>query len=322
MPSISAVSANSSSPGYNVASLPRAPTPTTHLMPVVSTSGGLQESLAESGNRPLHASGGRLWQSLWVPVDPSPQARFAHLHIGQWRQFREVDVSFHERLTVLTGANASGKTTLLNILGRHFNIWQQLYGVPVPTKPGQFEWRSDNRLLGDAVRGVGTLTYSENDATFEAAVTVPATGLQYDVGLSPQRHVPGIYIPSHRPAGAYQALANIPLQFSPGSYILQQYLNELRNRYVGGTSPKGPMLLMKEALICAAIFGEGNSAIQADPEAYEIWIEFQEKLRQLLPASLGFIELAVRRPDIVIRTETADFILESMSGGVGAIVEP
>ena len=40
--------------------------------------------------------------------------------VGGWRQFRRMDVEFHERLTVLTGANGSGKTSILNVLARHF----------------------------------------------------------------------------------------------------------------------------------------------------------------------------------------------------------
>ncbi|MFC3243974.1 AAA family ATPase [Gordonia humi] len=35
--------------------------------------------------------------------------RFSRIQISNWRQFRNVDVKFHNRLTVLTGANGSGK---------------------------------------------------------------------------------------------------------------------------------------------------------------------------------------------------------------------
>jgi len=78
---------------------------------------------------------------------------------------------------------------------------------------------------------------------------------------------------------------------------------------------------MKEALIAAAVFGEGNAAVEPNPDARSIWSGFQDVLRHVLPASLEFTELKVRLPDVLIRTRTADFLLEAMSGGVNAIIE-
>jgi predicted ATP-dependent endonuclease of OLD family len=46
--------------------------------------------------------------------------KFKSLKISNWKQFHAIDIEFHKKLTVLTGSNASGKTTLLNLLGRHF----------------------------------------------------------------------------------------------------------------------------------------------------------------------------------------------------------
>ena len=48
---------------------------------------------------------------------------FTELKLEEWQQFRSVDMEFHPRLTVLTGANGSGKTTILNLLARHAD-WQ------------------------------------------------------------------------------------------------------------------------------------------------------------------------------------------------------
>jgi len=44
---------------------------------------------------------------------------FQKLTIQNWQQFQNIEVDFHDRLTILTGANASGKTTILNLLARH-----------------------------------------------------------------------------------------------------------------------------------------------------------------------------------------------------------
>lgn len=43
---------------------------------------------------------------------------FTRLNIKEWRQFSDVDIVFHNHLTVLTGANGAGKTTILNLLSK------------------------------------------------------------------------------------------------------------------------------------------------------------------------------------------------------------
>ncbi|MFC1718335.1 AAA family ATPase [Candidatus Poribacteria bacterium] len=37
---------------------------------------------------------------------------FKSLKINNWKQFDAIDIEFHDRLTILTGANASGKTIM------------------------------------------------------------------------------------------------------------------------------------------------------------------------------------------------------------------
>jgi len=251
----------------------------------------------------------------------TPSTRFERLHLSRWRQFADVDLLFHPRLTVLTGANASGKTTLLNILGRHFNWLTQVLGVPVRQKSGTIVWRTDNRRAEDGARAIGELVYRTEDRAIESSLTVPDAVQSYDVSIGGQQFVPGIFVASHRSLSMYQPLANIPLQFSASNILLDQFVGELRSRWQGSGSGRSPVSYMKEALIAAAIFGEGNQSVEADPEAWAIWTGFQDVLRKVLPDSLEFESLVVRRPDLVIRTRSAEFLLEAMSGGINAIVE-
>lgn len=229
---------------------------------------------------------------------------------------------FHPTLTVLTGANASGKTTLLGILGQHFNWATQLLGIPIRDRSsGATVWRSDVRESGPGARQIGQLIYRLVDQEIAAPLLVQADAQQYQVGIQGQQFVPGVYISSHRSLSMYQPLATLPLQFSPSSLLLDQFMGEIRTRWAGGSSGRTPLSFMKEALIAAAIYGEGNSSVEPNPEAQQVWDGFQAVLVRVLPQSLQFRKLTVRLPDLLIETGSSEFLLESMSGGVNAIIE-
>jgi hypothetical protein len=67
--------------------------------------------------------------------------------------------------------------------------------------------------------------------------------------------------------------------------------------------------------------GYGNRAVVANDEARQIWEGFQIVLRSFLPSSLKFRELQVRDGDVLVKTETAEFPLEAVSGGLSAMLE-
>jgi hypothetical protein len=50
-----------------------------------------------------------------------------------------------------------------------------------------------------------------------------------------------------------------------------------------------------------------------------MFLEFQEVLAKLLPGHIGFERIEVRSPDVVLRTRSGTFALESMSGGLNAL---
>lgn len=250
----------------------------------------------------------------------SPQVE--SLALRGWRQFADVELQFHPTLTVLTGANGSGKTTLLGILGKHFNWATQLLGVPFRERgSGTTIWQPDNRTGDGGPRIVGKLVYAIGDQRLDAPLQVPGGSQQYEVQITGQQFVPGVYIASHRSLSTYQPLASLPVQFSASSVLLDQYMNELRNRWSGGYSGRSPLSHMKEALVAAALYGEGNSAVEPNAEAAAIWEGFQAVLARVLPRTLEFEELVVRLPDVLIRTRTSEFLLEAMSGGISAIIE-
>nr|WP_315849822.1 AAA family ATPase [Zavarzinella formosa] len=107
-------------------------------------------------------------------------------------------------------------------------------------------------------------------------------------------------------------------------------MNEVIGRYTGErygpmgllrSNSKSPSYELKRSLMSLATFGYGNQAVERNEEAVRIFEGFQDILRIMLPASLGFKKIRIRMPDVLLETETGDFSLEAVSGGIAAIVD-
>lgn len=251
---------------------------------------------------------------------------FTALEIHDWRQFEGIEIQFDDRLTVLTGANASGKSTILNVLARHF-AWQRLYLSAPRREKDRWLWSVLGRLRAQVPQGtqtqVGSLTYGSGAiASLVVPEGSPNERTQYDIQLNPQQSVTGLYLASHRVvAGNYVPVASIPTAVANPDQMLDLFTNEVRTRWLGSYSQKSPMLVLKESLLSAAVFGQGGEAVERDSEAAEIWTGFQNILQEIFPRSLGYRRLRVRNPDIIVETETDDFVFDEASGGLVALIE-
>jgi hypothetical protein len=247
---------------------------------------------------------------------------FAKLSLWNWRQFGNVELAFHERLTVLTGANGAGKTTMLNILSQHFG-WRFLFmSEPVMDRKGALRYFSGSGgsvAPEEARRQVGLLVYSDGH---ESPVSVPTeVSANYDVTIDSRREQPGLFLPSHRPAYSYQAVTDIPTQVDAREQLFEQYLSNLRNFWVSNSRIESPSLRLKRSLISLATFGYGNEAVEANPEARETFEGFQDVLSILLPDHIGFQRLRIRSPEVVLETAAGSFSLDGASGGVAALID-
>lgn len=272
---------------------------------------------------------------------------FSAMELKGWRQFDHVEIDLTKQATVLTGQNGCGKTTLLNILNRHFGwslhfvatpyfsrkkntkLWSDIYRPSSRANSTQAN-ASTSRERGDPIDGdfedignvdqstisIGAIRYNDGsscDIRISALV-----GNQYDLDYGSMQPVVGLHIPSHRPIASYTHVPNIPTDPKTATQEYQQY-QQLLIQFYGGQRGENPGKIQKQSLISFAVFGEGNSAVTPNPEIKHHLDQFQEVLRKVLPKSLGFRRLEIRMPDVVLVTETGDFSLDAMSGGVNAV---
>lgn len=251
-------------------------------------------------------------QDLTEAMDAKrPRGKFTitRLSVSNWRQFSSVELKIHPRLTILTGANAAGKTTLLNLFAPHFNWQAQLVSRTESTK---FTTPAEIR--------VGRLYYSNGVHTNlwqHSGPGISMSNVQY-TGMEP---VPGIFISSHRSVSSYRPLESLPARFSEADSMLAQFAGEVQSRYSGGSGQYPPLYRMKEALISAALHGYGNQVVRETPLAIEIWEGFQKILRTFLPRDLQFESLVVENGELLLKTATSEFPLEAASGGLSAMLE-
>lgn len=298
---------------------------------------------------------------------------FKSLSLDGWRQFRRIEVDFHPRLTVLTGANGAGKTTLLSIISRHLG-WGNQY-IATPSRRGsvtspityspdlwEVEELVDGSLPADfqllerwdvsklsemnqveyllqleayrkqAIEAlqtkrhptgptttIGRIEYSSGSVS---GIEIPASGGHvYDLYIPNQQSIEGVHIPSHRAASAYQQVQNIPTIPRRRADVFNNYVNLVRARFMGGHTQWSPQYYMKETLIALATFGYGNAAMDADSESAKLFEDFQKVLARMLPATLGFKRLVIRVPEVVLETDTGDFSIDALSGGVSAVID-
>jgi energy-coupling factor transporter ATP-binding protein EcfA2 len=246
---------------------------------------------------------------------------FSSLQLEGWRQFEKIEIDFHPHLTILTGANGSGKTTILNLLSQHFGWSIRFVSTPTRRKGGVLQFVSDlwSSLLRERPSNwIGEIAYDDFPP---ATIRLPeAVEAEFAVLLDNRPTLPGLYIPSHRPAYFHQPVTQISTKIEPREQLFQAYVNELTSRYSPNAYVRSPSLRIKEALVSYAAFGYGNQVIARDEEAVKTFEGFEGALRQVLPPSLGFEHLRVEIPEVVLETRTGRFSLDAVSGGVAALV--
>ena len=254
--------------------------------------------------------------------------KFDYLELHGWRQFKSIKIKFHPQLTIITGPNGTGKSTLLSILSRHFGYTRTYLATPIIRKSKSFFSYGLFKLLNfmekkssdpESVVNIGIIKYSNGN---EISIQLnPQQSLNYHIVLPYQQPVNGLHIDSHRPPNVYQHIASIPTTAIDKTVLSGKLEEELRHYYIGGRTNQGTLFHIKSALISMSLFGHGNKTMDPNEELIRYFSDFEAKLHQILPKSLGFKKLKIRTPEVILETNSGDFIIDACSGGIIKLVE-
>ena len=254
---------------------------------------------------------------------------FARLTLKDWQQFAEIDIAFHSRATILTGANGSGKTTILSFLARHQG-WQQ-FSLATPKNDlisKTLKYFSLIRNFGkdaNTDRSIGTLTYTNELST---RLLVPeAGGAQYQVQIEGQQAVRFFYIPSHRQTFSYRRVGQINTTRKERQTAFDEIQSNHIQRHAGnGVEPSS--FFIKSTLLGWMINGYGVRSptriiMPSDAQQIKNFEGFRDVLKLVLPQSLGFEDIEVRDYEIVFHCNGGadEFLLETASGGIAALID-
>ena len=246
------------------------------------------------------------------------------LKIENWKQFDAINIEFHDRLTVLTGANASGKTTLLNILGQHFGWnFQELSTPVIDSKTGKIKFSVPVRHPSPHKNTpmIGRVGYDE-DTESVIMIDDREPRVAYSL-IFPGEEIKGLYIPSDRPEFMYKPIEQIPAKGKSRTEAFGLVSTAHQERVLEPVPHERhfPCYYIKETLIGWGIYGFGSEVIDADQEFKDMYRGFESILRKILPEELGFKRFSIRKAEVVLVTKSGEFMIEAVSGGIGAFID-
>lgn len=260
------------------------------------------------------------------------------MRVEGWRQFRKIEIDFHDRLTVLTGSNGAGKSTILNILKCHFpyEVDEKFIATPVKNEGktsfsfGQWLYSSMDGFFSrkplPRENHIGEIKYTNEQSSLLSLP--PTNSMQYVLQRSNGISIAGININSHRSLPRYEEVKYLSVSGIRPSEAYNDFLqiersNQENTNYFkdGSLRRVNPVSALKEALISFATFGVGNKHVSPVPDLAGLYDKFQEILGTVLPVEVGFQRLEIRTPEVVIVSSSGEFPIDGASGGLMSIIQ-
>jgi predicted ATPase len=260
---------------------------------------------------------------------------FKSLTIRGWRQFDEIDLEFHDRLTILTGSNGSGKSTLLKILaGELAQTWTPKFAATAIRVENRIDYASDALDTYEAAKLPGFEKHSSSRIMIGSIVQQPGNARtllavpkqpqnQYEIAKTEVegsvRRVYGLFLPSHRINASYEHIARIPTTPYSAQLAFSESVTAIR---VAGddfetAEPRTPHQQRKEALIAMNAFPLARGAVSGA----DLIMQFEKALKIMLPVGIDFRRLDFRGGEVILETGRGEFALDSLSGGLESIVD-
>lgn len=275
---------------------------------------------------------------------------FKRLTLKDWKQFQWIDIDFHPQMTILTGDNGSGKTTVLNLLAKHFGWSQQELATPKEIsedetaqvirtavegdepgdEPGERIYPYDAEIeiprvtqwnpgkIRESNQKIGELYYSGNR---KSELTIESNNAaEYSVNIENQRNVLGISIPATRQIYSYIPVLGVAKDARTSSEAYNRVNRNLNRHHLGRTRFQSNYHI-KEALLNWKTILLGDFDPELQREIQNNLLDFQYILKGVLPSSIGFKRLSIRYNEVVFVTGSGDFMLDAVSGGMSAIID-
>ncbi|ASI36860.1 hypothetical protein A0126_18775 (plasmid) [Exiguobacterium sp. N4-1P] len=133
--------------------------------------------------------------------------------------------------------------------------------------------------------------------------------------------IPGLNIPSHRHTYTYEKIESVPIHASDTNELIKDYFESIKRRALNYADAESPIITMKKSIISLALFSESNSFVEGNLDFKNMFNRFNQILRKMLPDHIKFKSLYIGSGEVVLETESGNYLLDAVSGGIGALID-